>query len=522
MGAAVAGFQVDMGCPSIDPAACEDRASDWYQWITTDRIRENPILFQSSDPPTSGPGFYELYAQDLDRAANELHSNALRLSIEYSRIFPNPTFGTTGYDALKSIADPTAIAYYHAIFAAMKARGLKPLVTLNHYTLPLWLHDGNACNQDFSTCTARGWAAPDVIVPEIAKYAGFVGQEFGGEVDLWATENEPFTAVVLPGYIVPSSTRVNPPGLYLQIDAAKTAFSALIQAHARMYDAVKGADTVDADGDGTAASVGLVYCFEAVSPLTGDDTDNQAAANARYFLNDMFVQGVASGIVDANWDGNYTTSPDLANRLDWLGVNYYDRVYAQANVIPTPLSSVSTYLTFNMLNLNTTADPSGILDVLRDVKKWNRPIYVTETGIDQASDDSAGASWVAQTAQYVQEARQAGIPVQGYFAWSLMDNYEWNHGMSMRFGMYAVDPNDATKARTARPAVGVFAAIAAAGGVVPASVAANYPVQGYVPPPDDAGAGPDDAALADDADAAATDDVNANDAQDDGEAGAGP
>jgi len=65
-------------------------------------------------------------------------------------------------------------------------------LTINHYTLPLWIHDGNACHQSLSTCTARGWLDKDRTVREIAKYAGFVAREFGAEVDLWATENEPF------------------------------------------------------------------------------------------------------------------------------------------------------------------------------------------------------------------------------------------------------------------------------------------------------------------------------------------
>ena len=68
-GSAIAGFQVDMGCPTLPAAECEDRASDWYQWITTPRILDNPILFMSKEPPSTGPGFYESYEKDLDRAA---------------------------------------------------------------------------------------------------------------------------------------------------------------------------------------------------------------------------------------------------------------------------------------------------------------------------------------------------------------------------------------------------------------------------------------------------------------------
>jgi beta-galactosidase len=478
MGAAIAGFQVDMGCPTIAAARCEDRSSDWYQWITTSRIVSNPVLFMSGDAPTKGPGFYELYQQDLDRAQKELGSNALRLSIEWSRIFPTPTFKAKTFAELTALASPDGLSYYHAIFAAMKARGLHPMVTVNHYSLPLWIHDGNACNQNFDTCTAKGWAAPDVIVPEIAKYAGFVAKEFGKEVDVWATENETFSAVVLPSYLIPSSTRVNPPGLYLKTDVAKAATVAMIEAHARMYDAIHANDAVDADGDGHAATVGLVYSVEAVTPLTNNAQDAKTADNMRYFMNDLFLQGVAKGILDRNWDGKTETHPELQNRLDWLGVNYYARVRAQTNVIPTPLQLVTPYFTFNPLNMQPDMnDPSGMYDVLKDVQKWGVPIIITETGVDQATDPALGASWIAKTSQYLARAKSEGVDVRGYFTWSLTDNYEWNHGTKMKFGMYAVDVDKADKPRTPRPAVEAFAQIAKNKGVVPNGLAALFPIQ---------------------------------------------
>ena len=81
-GSAIAGFQVDMGCPTVEASACEDRNSDWYQWITTKRILDNPILFMSKDPPKSGPGFFETYESDIERAGPEMGGNSLRLSIE--------------------------------------------------------------------------------------------------------------------------------------------------------------------------------------------------------------------------------------------------------------------------------------------------------------------------------------------------------------------------------------------------------------------------------------------------------
>ena len=109
-GTATAGFQVDMECPTIPAAECEDRNSDWYTYISTNEfLQRDPLLFLSGDPPGLGPGFYELYEEDLDRAKNELNNTAFRLSIEWSRIFPEPTDGIEGYDALLAVADPKGI-----------------------------------------------------------------------------------------------------------------------------------------------------------------------------------------------------------------------------------------------------------------------------------------------------------------------------------------------------------------------------------------------------------------------------
>ncbi|MBX3192932.1 MAG: glycoside hydrolase family 1 protein [Labilithrix sp.] len=478
-GTAIAGFQVDMGCPTIPAAQCEDRASDWYQFITTPRIVDNPILFMSKDPPSKGPGFFETYEQDLDRAAgrgeSELGGGALRLSIEWSRIFPRPTWGVSSHASLRAIASREGVDFYHRVFSAMKARGLKPFVTVNHYSLPLWIHDGNLCNQSLAQCIAEGkggWADPDRarIVNEIAKYAAFLAQEYGGEVDRWASLNEPFSAVVVAGYLAATPIRTNPPGLsgpWMSISGAKTAASAMVEAHARIYDALHAFDTKDADGDGKKAEVGMVYVFADVNPKTPSADDRKAADDARYFLQDMFMDGVVFGRLDEGWDrgpGKAPVRADLANRCDFIGVNYYFGLDATNSPVPIPLSFVSPFLTFDLLGGFDEERPQGLHRVLMDVaKRYGKPLYVTETGTTQ-DDEARGAAWVVRTLAATKRAIDDGADVRGYFAWSLMDNYEWNHGMNMRFGLYAVD---AQKQRALRDAGVVYAKMSKARDVPP-------------------------------------------------------
>ena len=458
MGTAVAGFQIEMGCPHLAAEICEDRHSDWYEFITSPWTRFDPLLFMSRQPPSTGPGFYELFSQDLDLARHALGSNAVRLSLEWSRIFPTPTFGVSGYQQLHQLASPTALEYYHRIFADMKRLGLRPMVTVNHYSLPNWIHDGVGCHRDFAHCQRRGWDDPKTIVPEIAKFAGFVAHEFGSEVDDWLTLNEPFAAVVLPSFLFPSPSRSNPPGVVLQIEAAKRATEAMIVAHARMYDAIHAEDHWSADASGVHARVGLASVLLAVSPASESAADRQAAANMRYIFNDLFLNAIATGFIDVAWDGHAILRPDLAGRLDFIGINYYERVTSGALGF-TVLPQLSPLMNF-VPRAYDDRSPESLYQVLKETSRYGLPMIVTETGVDHAGDTNRSLGWIKGTLGAVGRATAEGLPVGGYFYWSLMDNYEWNHGMQQRFGFFAVDPLDPEKLRTARPAVDLFHAFA--------------------------------------------------------------
>jgi beta-glucosidase/6-phospho-beta-glucosidase/beta-galactosidase len=474
-GTATAGFQVDMGCPTRASAECDDPNSDWYVWVTRPELLADPGLALSGDPPARGPGMYELYPADFDRAAGELHGNTLRLSIEWSRLFPRPTFGLDGYDALRQAASPTALAYYHALFQGLRQRGLEPLVTLNHYTLPTWIHDAYGCHVDLAHCSPRGWLDGERTIGEIAKYAGFCAHEFGAEVDLWATENEPFLAVAVAGYFNGFGQRTVPPAVNLDAASTRAATLALIEAHARMVDAVRAADSVDADGDGRPARVGIVYNLQAVTPrVAGSDRDEQGAAHVRYLMNELFLNAVALGDLDENLDGNKVHRDDLAGRLDFLGVNYYSRVTVDGldtSIFP----QLSPLLTFNPLTLEIDpAYPRGLYEVLLEVKQYGVPILVTETGVADPDDRGGAADWVVATLTWVRRAMQAGVPVEGYYYWTLMDNYEWSQGLGVRLGLYAVDNDDPQKARRARSSATVYGRIAAAG-EIPADLRGRVP-----------------------------------------------
>jgi beta-galactosidase len=255
----------------------------------------------------------------------------------------------------------------------------------------------------------------------------------------------------------------------MRVDGAKTAATAMIEAHARMYDAIHAFDKVDADGDGKAAEVGIVYPFSKIEAASASADDQKARADAKYFFEDLFMDGIAFGRVDENWDqGPGVPAPraDLQNRLDFVGVNYYFRFVASKLNLPISLSGVSPFITFDATKPFDGNYPQGIHDVLVDVaKRYGKPVYVSETGTTQ-DDEPRAAAWTVRTLSETRRAIRDGADVRGYYAWSLMDNYEWNSGTNMKFGLYQVDP--ITKERARRDSGRVFAEIAGSRDVSPA------------------------------------------------------
>lgn len=462
-GTSTAGFQVELGCPSFD---CTDPYADWTQWAFSPQIIAEGLVV--GDPAADGPGHYELYASDFALAAEELHTTGFRLSLEWSRLFTQPTDGIEGYEALREAVDPEALAHYHDVLDELKARGIAPMVTINHYTMPLWIHDGVACHRKPEDCldgvrAPGGWLDPERLIPEMAKFAGFLAAEYGDKVDLWGTLNEPY-AVILPGYVIPlAEARTNPPGISAtDFTYGAPVIRAMIEAHAAIYDAIHANDVGDLDGDGIPAQVGLVPNLAPQHPADPDrEQDVAAAANADYLYNHLFLEALINGNWDEDLDGvTDVVRDDLAGRMDFVGINYYTNV----EVIGLPGALTPQVPVLNFLpnpSLLGNSYPRGIYEVVMDVhERYGLPIYITENGVDQEEDPDVGPSFILEHLVWLRKAIHEGADVRGYYLWSLVDNYEWNHGYGMDFGIYAYDVT--TKTRQPRPLADVYGAVAAA------------------------------------------------------------
>jgi beta-glucosidase/6-phospho-beta-glucosidase/beta-galactosidase len=217
-----------------------------------------------------------------------------------------------------------------------------------------------------------------------------------------------------------------------------------------------------------SAQVGIVYNVQAVSPRNPSrKQDVQAAYDLSYLMNQVFLNAVARGDFDAKLDGTAVHRADLEGRCDFIGVNYYLRATVEglgSSLFPDQ----SPYMTFNPFTMVLASDAAGIGEVLDWLKSYRKPIYITETGQEDAQDTGTAASWIGTTLRETRRAIGRGADVRGYFYWTLMDNYEWNHGMTWKLGLYGVDPADPAKARTPRPkAIAALASAAQSGRAPP-------------------------------------------------------
>lgn len=454
-GSATAGFQVEAGCPTVPAEVCEDRASDWYQWVTDPELVADGGLHLSGDPMSLGPGHYELYAEDLARAGGALGHTAFRFSFEWSRLFPDGAAeAATTVEELAEYADPAAMAWYAAYLDAIVAAGLEPVATLNHYTLPLWVHDGRSCHEDLDTCTARGWVDGDRIVPLIALYSGFVAQHFGDRITWWLTLNEPM-AVITAGYTFQTADRTNPPGVSDMATALEVAWN-MAQGHAAMSAAVHAQDP--------EAQVGVVVNLGRAYPMEPEDPEDvEAAEHLDYVYNQLMLDAFLDGRMDMNLDGVADTEdPTIAGSTDWLGLNYYFALGVQGFASPLPGFGDYAYMDFFPQELDP--DPAYIGDAIDVATARGLPVWITENGVANPTD-SSGEDFLLPTLRVVQQKAAEGADLRGYLYWALIDNYEWNHGMNMRFGLYEVDLT--TKTRTLRPIGQTYQQVVADGGLQP-------------------------------------------------------
>ena len=383
---------------------------------------------------------WELFDEDFARAAADGH-NAHRLSLEWSRLEP-----------ARGQFDPGAVAHYHEVFASLRRHRLTPIVTLHHFTNPLWVAD------------AGGWEVRETV-DHFERFVRFCAREYGAEVDWWCTVNEP-EVYAFRGW----SEGVWPPAVHDE-SRALSVVANLLEAHGRAYRVLKAEDKADADGDGFSATIGFAKHYTQLEPLRAWNPLDRLQA---FFETRVFIEAVEHATVDGTIELSIPGArsvrrvlPELKGALDWYGLNYYTRWMVRALSQRPHVARPGALRN----DLNWEIWPEGFEEALVHAGRLGHPVLVTENGVADAKDVLRPSAIIAFV-EAMHRAIASGVSVLGYLHWSLLDNFEWSDGYDGRFGLYAVDFERRERPRTRRASAEVYARIARVNALTDAARAA--------------------------------------------------
>ncbi|KAG2499387.1 hypothetical protein HYH03_002962 [Edaphochlamys debaryana] len=351
-------------------------------------------------------GFWDRYEEDI-RLAAQLGCTSFRFSFEWARIEPE-----------RGVCDMEAVRRYHQMIDCMLSHGLVPSATLWHFVHPTWFEK------------AGGWTKEENI-PAFVKFSELCFKWFGSKITLWATINEPTCALFL-GHII----GIAPPGRFMDLVGAGRMLSSLLKAHVAAYKAIK------AMPGGQAAQVGLVNHHIRFEPqgtglvftfakVVADWLTYWVGANVmeHWMLTGEFVWKLPVMGVWQQWK-----DPNGRPPCDWWGINYYSRGVVSWALTPTHRQQEV------MTDMYYPVYPEGMYRVIQRCSEFGIPMYITETGIADARDDRR-AHMIDAYMQQVLHAVADGYDVRGVYYWTLVDGFEWATGYSMKFGLYAWEPD---------------------------------------------------------------------------------
>ncbi|MEO6059038.1 MAG: GH1 family beta-glucosidase [Candidatus Limnocylindria bacterium] len=386
---------------------------------------------------------YHRLAEDLDLMAS-LGLSAYRFSVAWPRIQPTGT----------GAANDAGLDFYDRLVDGLVERGIEPWLTLYHWDLPQALEDRG------------GWPWRGVV-DAFGEYAGTVAARLGDRVTRWVTLNEP-QIVATHGY----GQGVHAPGRRNWRDALWAAHH-LHLAHRSASAAIRS--------EAPRASVGIAFNLAPVTAASDHPADQAAAARRdsalnRWYLDPAFGLGYPAELVSHY--GSFLEGLDLAEldgpapALDFVGVNYYAREIVRAGMPADhdPTGTVSAESQLAVTGLGWEIYPDGLREVLERIARDYHPpaVVVTENGAgyqdvvapDGSVNDSERRAYLASHIAAAADAIEGGVPLIGYFAWSLLDNFEWQRGYAARFGIVRVDY--ATQRRTVKASGRWYADLVAA------------------------------------------------------------
>ncbi len=379
--------------------------NDWWEW------EKEPGHICGDHRSGLACDWWNRAEDDFD-LAREMGQNAHRLSLEWSRIEPR-----------EGEWDDDAIARYRQMLAGLRERGLEPMVTLHHFTNPLWLVEKG------------GWET-EAVVPLFERYVTKVAEELGDLVELWSVLNEPNVYAILS-----YAGGRWPPGKQNLLLAFRV-LSNMLLAHGRAYQAIHRLQP--------RAKVGIAHAVRVFDPADPSSRlDRPAAWIPDYIFNRLVLIALIEGVLAFPLALNRKV-PDLVDSADFLGINYYTRDMVAFDAShPGELFGRRFYPEGAEMSDGGYGEvyPEGLYRLLKRLAAYDKPIYITENGLPDEDDDQRPRFILTHLAA-MHRAIEEGVPVKGYFHWSLVDNFEWAEGWTLRFGLIAL--NVETQERTVR------------------------------------------------------------------------
>ena len=364
---------------------------------------------------------YHRYKEDVENM-KKIGLKAYRFSISWPRVIPEG----------KGKINQAGLDFYDRLVDELLQAGIKPFITLYHWDMPQALQGEG------------GWGNRD-IVGYFADYVALVAQRLKDRVCHWITHNESWVVAFL-GY----AYGVHPPGM-MDFSTALQASHHLLLSHGRVTEVLKNL------GD-EKTSVGIALCLSPVHPASQKEEDIKAAKRFDGCLNRWFLDPIFKGAYPPDmWEYYQDKVPQIfpgdmsiiSRRIDFLGVNYYYRQIVKADSEEKFLKLSGTELGETEYTDMKEIYSQGIYEILKRVQDDYSPqsIYITENGAafpdrvdeDGKIKDNQRINYLKEHLSFTHKAIEEGIRLKGYFIWSLIDNFEWTHGYSDRYGLIYID-----------------------------------------------------------------------------------
>ncbi len=376
---------------------------------------EHMIPSDFHEPSGDACDHYHRYEEDI-RLLADAGLNAYRFSIEWARIEPE-----------EGRIDMAELAHYRDVIACCRRYGVEPIVTLHHFTSPVWL------------IRKGGWEAASTVA-DFARYAGFIAKVLGGDLRYICTINEANMGASIAALVRDMMAKMAAGGLQIGLNMAKDSDNsaqkiALFGTKTPQWFLTPR--TEKGDGIIMRAHMAAREAIRATCP--------HLKVGLTLSLHDVQALPGGESRADAEWDTQFRHYLPAILQDDFLGVQNYTRTVLDENgaVAPAP-DAEKTQMDYEFY-------PEGLAHVLRRVAAdFPGALLVTENGV-AATDDTRRAAYIREALAGVRACIAEGLPVKGYLYWSLLDNFEWQKGYGMTFGLVGV--NRATQRRIPKPSL---------------------------------------------------------------------